>query len=500
MSTTTSTRTMKSTRIPSRRKAASTSRSSKRTALSLGGGTAAATSTSTRSSKRIRKVNSCNKKDTNIVKRFAAELKKVDPDIGPPNEETIMNLIRNNKNDVQEAVKVYVASVKALQYTGVKAQQHNSGLSNPQGNFLLEKAMEMDPNLDMDSTVIGFRCICTDGQYAEINPMQQGIKPKSPSSTASIRTHVSGKNLTQFTSYSGLVGTGAVEFSYLSERKGGKDPDDILIVVVALDLREKNNNGELVNIDLSGSNSASEIHREEAQLHTLYTRGHYSYITKEILHRGSLSAKHVLCVVPWSKIKKAWMVDGELRCLGLGCTNMPVDRYVCRGCDKFGVIDRARYSKCLVNGCVKYSIAGSDFCVTHGGKVPKCSVVGCTSQARWCYAKRCSENCQRHGAKPKLCKFKDCTNNAIKGGVCIRHGAKRKNCKFDDCNNKVKKGGVCRKHGAKETKCKFKDCTNNARKGGICRKHGAKATKCKFDDCNNNARKGGVCYKHGSDV
>ena len=153
MSTTTSTRTMKSTRIPSRRKAASTSRSSKRTALSLGGGTAAATSTSTRSSKRIRKVNSCNKEDTNI-KRFAAELKKVDPDIGPPNEETVMNLIRNNKNDVQEAVKVYIASVKALQYTGVKAQQHNSGLSNPQGNFLLEKAKEMDPNLDIDSTVI----------------------------------------------------------------------------------------------------------------------------------------------------------------------------------------------------------------------------------------------------------------------------------------------------------------------------------------------------------
>ena len=114
--------------------------------------------------------------------------------------------------------------------------------------------------------------------------------------------------------------------------------------------------------------------------------------------------------------------------------------------------------------------------------------------------------CIRHGAevkKRKKCSVEGCTNQARgMGGICIRHGAKEdthKICSVEGCTNKSRKGGVCDRHGTRP-KCSHEGCTNQARTGGVCIRHGTKAYICSSEGCTNKARSRGLCERHANEL
>ena len=321
-----------------------------------------------------------------LVESFATELKKLDHHIEPPNEETCKHLLKKY-DDVETATRLYVESIKALQY--------RASLDNPHALNIQAIA-----NISHENTIC-YRVIRSEGPSAELDPMGRGLSPKSLGSKASIKSHVSGYVNTQYTSLSHGVASGPAEFSNKAEKKG-VDPKKILIVVAALDFGEENKDGKLVNTDISGNSKASDKLRTENQIDIMHSRGHWPFVTNEVVHEGHLNKENVLCVVPWSEVRGAWLKNGKLLCLGVDCPNLPVDKYVCRECDKFEVIGQARFPTCIEAGCDISSVVGFDFCTKHGGVTLKCSEDGCTNNAIWCYKKNCIETCRKHGSNPKF--------------------------------------------------------------------------------------------------
>ena len=179
----------------------------------------------------------------NIRARFAAELAENKTRYGPPNEETCMRLLKEYNDDLSKAASLYVKSVDALRFRASK--------KNPHEAELLKFAKAKNPELS-DEIVIVYRCIRIDGPNAEHDPMMNGIDPKKPNAKNNVRSHVGGKKDSQWISCSRDIGSGAAQFAYLSEKAGG-DPERIQIVVMAFDLAEKDEYGELVNVDLSGN-------------------------------------------------------------------------------------------------------------------------------------------------------------------------------------------------------------------------------------------------------
>lgn len=136
---------------------------------------------------------------------------------------------------------------------------------------------------------------------------------------------------------------------------------------------------------------------------------------------------------------KATSIKGKKKCSFEGCTNLSMTGGVCwtHGAK------RLRGKRCNFTGCTIFTQGKQGLCTTHGTKVKRCSVGGCTNQK--------GRVCVTHGVRLSYnCTFEGCTKNVVKGGVCVTHGAEVKRCSFEGCTNQVVKAGVCITHGAKK--------------------------------------------------
>lgn len=111
----------------------------------------------------------------------------------------------------------------------------------------------------------------------------------------------------------------------------------------------------------------------------------------------------------------------------------------------------------------------------------KCSVDGCTSQARK------GGVCRRHGAKGMECSVDRCTNMSVCGGVCIRHGARvGKDCSVDGCTNTSFIGGVCKHHCVVPDEVMmswtYQSYVHQYKDGQVMQCHGEKIVKGNFED------------------